>query len=165
MKRFFLFVLVVTGVILNSCEKEEDEFCWVLVDQLGNAYGQLCHRTEAEMSAAYPGNCNFYKMEQDFCWLLDGNQFVANRPEDFIVRFKQCLGYTTAVKVACDYCQQWYTREKHLYKPSGSFAYSQVRLQQFCGDTAQTLFQGREVILRETTDSLITVQFSNNGTF
>ncbi|MEP6950295.1 MAG: hypothetical protein ABI863_13505 [Ginsengibacter sp.] len=29
----------------------------------------------------------------------------------------------------------------------------------YCGDTARTFFQGREIVIRETTDSLKTLQF------
>jgi hypothetical protein len=167
MKKSFLSIVLFAIIVINSsCKKEKDEFCWILVDQLGNESGQVCNKTETEMQAAYPGTCNYYKTGPKFCWLLDGTTFVEEKTEDYIDRFKQCFGgYTSAVKVTCDYCQQWYTREKHLYKPDGSFVYSSVRSQQYCGDTVQTLFQGREFILRETSDSLITVRFSNNGNF
>ena len=165
-KAFPPSVIFFCCLIFYSCEKENGEFCWALVDQLGNEYGQICHKSEAEMRDAYPGTCTYYKTGTNYCWLLDGTIFVENRPEDYIVRFKNCMGgYTIAEKVPCDYCGRWYTREKHLYKPSGSFVYSQVRVQQYCGDTVHTLFQGREIILRETADSLITLKFSNNGTF
>ncbi len=161
--RFFTLLALI--FISTGCEKPEDEFCWQVVDAFGNDVQQLCGKTERQMKEDFADPCSYYKVGENFCWYIEGTIFIKNKPEVYVHRFTICFGYTNAVKVDCDYCQKWYTREKHTYKPAGTFHFSQIKVQQYCGDTAQTLFQGREIILRETTDSLIIVQFSNNGIF
>jgi len=135
------------------------------MDPLWNPLNSVCDKTEAEMQASYPNPCTYYKIGDNYCWYIDNSIFIKDRPQDFIDHYQRCFGFTSAVNVACDYCQTWYTREKYAYKPDNTFSFSQVRVQQYCGDTTHTLFQGREIILRESNDSLITVQFSNNGIF
>lgn len=157
----------ITMFILLSCKKESNnKYCWQLVDALGNNLNAICNKTESEMQASYSNSCSYYKIGDEYCWLVDNNIFITNKPEDFITRYMHCYGsYTTYQKVACDYCQKWYSRQKNTYKPNNTFSFSPVHLQQYCGDTVHTLFQGREIVLRETSDSLITLQFSNNGVF
>ena len=120
------------------------------------------------MQALYPNACNYYKIEgEEYCWFVNGQDFVENETESALRKFLECQGQVQPqiVKVPCDYCQDWYTREKHTYKPTGTFRYTSIVTRQFCGDTARTLFQGRQIILRETTDSLSILQFSANGIF
>ena len=165
MKRAAIFIFAV--FILCCCRKDSNKkHCWRLLDALGNAYGDVCDKSEKDMEAAY-SPCNYYKLgEEEFCWWIDNAIFIKNMPQDFIDHFMQCNpGRTNAVKVACNYCQNWYTRQKNIYKPTGSFTYGMVRTERFCGDTVQVLFQGKEIILRETADSLIKLQFSSNGIF
>ena len=158
-----IFLIVFMG---SSCKKDsEEEYCWQLMDALGNPINTVCNKTESEMQAAYPNPCTHYRLGTAYCWYIDGSIFVKDKTEDYINRYKQCYGNVNAVKVACDYCEKWYTRQKHTYKPNNTFFYSPIENKQYCGDTAQTLFQGREIILRETADSLVTVKFSNNGVF
>lgn len=159
--------LIVAVLIFISCRKDANKkHCWRLLDALGNAYSDVCNKTEDEMKSQYSA-CNFYKLgEEEFCWFIDGNIFIKNMPQDFIDRYMQCnpnLG--NAVKVVCNYCENWYMRQKNIYKPTGNFSYSPIRVQRFCGDTALTLYQGREIILRETNDSLIKLQFSLTSNF
>lgn len=137
------------------------------MDAYGNPMYTVCGATESELQVTYPNPCNYYKLGgKEYCWYLNSNGvFIKNKPEDYIQRLKQCFNFSNAVKVDCDYCQTWYTRQKNTYKPTNTFAYSPVRIQQYCGDTVHTLYQGRVIVLRETSDSLITVQFSNNGSF
>ena len=68
-------------------------------------------------------------------------------------------GATKKQKVPCGYCQKWTSREKDLHKATGNFAYQPVRLEMYCGDTCNKLFTGKIVIIRDTPDSLITVEF------
>ena len=161
----FIILLVPIVIGISSCKKNKT-YCWQLIDAFGNEMYSVCDKTEAEMKASYPNPCNYYKLEStDYCWYVDGHIFIKNKPEDYINHMLQCFGFSSATKVACDYCQTWYTRQKNIYKPNNTFSYSTVRSQQYCGDTVRTLFQGREVVLRETADSLIKMQFSNNGIF
>ena len=39
-----------------------------------------------------------------------------------------------------------------------------ITKQKFCGDTLSTLYQGRQIIRKDDADSLVIIQFSNNGT-
>jgi hypothetical protein len=150
----------------NKIETNDDKYCWQLIDPLGNPLDSVCNKNETDMQALYPNVCSYYKIGDEYCWLIDSNIFVPNVPEDYITRFLHCYGnFTNYQKVPCDYCQKWYSRQKNKYKPNDTFTFSPVHLQQYCGDTVHTLFQGREIILRETSDSLITLQFSNNGIF
>lgn len=156
-------------LILTSCRKEENKkYCWQVVDLLGNDVSRICDKSEREMQELYPNACSYYKADELFCWFVDGNMLIKDKSEDYINRyFKQCTGYnfTSAIKVDCNYCQKWYVRQKHTYKPTGYSTYTSVQYQLFCGDTLKKIYQGRQVILRETTDSLIIAQFSNNGFF
>ncbi len=162
-----LVILFATMFITLSCKKESNkEYCWQVVDPIGNSLNSICYKTAAQMQDLYPNSCSYYKLGDEYCWLIDNNIFIKNKPEDYITHFMHCYGsYTSYRKVACDYCQRWYTRQKSTYKPNSTFSYSPVQLHQLCGDTVHTLFQGREILLRETSDSLITLQFSNNGIF
>jgi len=162
----YLIVLVLPSFIGFSCKKESAKtYCWQLTDPIGNTLNSVCGKTEAQMQVSYSNPCTYYKLGDEYCWYIDNMIFITNKPQDFIDRYLHCFGHTSAIKVACDYCQTWYTREKYTYKPNNTFTYSQVRVQQYCGDTVHTLYQGREIILRESNDSLITLQFSNNGIF
>jgi hypothetical protein len=168
MKMKTSFILLLGAIlIVFSCKKESNtKYCWQLVDPLGNNINSVCDKTPSEMQSSYPNSCSYYQMGgEEYCWLVDGNIFIKNATENSINHYFQCYGGLHAEKVACDYCQNWYSRQKNTYKPNNTFTYSPVHLQHYCGDTVHTLFQGREIVLRESTDSLITLQFSNNGIF
>jgi len=165
MKTGFIALFVIVLIVLSCKKSSTDEYCWQLVDAVGNPINAVCNKTESEMQISYPNTCSYYKLGDEYCWFADGNVFIKNKPEDYVTRFLHCYGYNNAVKVTCDYCQNWYTRQKNTYKPNNTLSFSPVRIEQYCGDTVHTLFQGREITLRETTDSLITIQFSNNGIF
>lgn len=147
-----------TGI---SCKKG-DRSCWQRLDLSGNTIGTVCDRTEKEMEASYPNPCTYYKLDEKFCWYVNSNgEFITNQPEGYIKNLQKCWNLASAVKVPCDYCQYWYTRQKTTYKPANTSSYSQVSTQRLCGDTVKTLYNRRQIILRETTDSLITLEFSN----
>jgi hypothetical protein len=160
---FFIILVMLTS---SSCIKVSNKHCWQLLDAFGNDVGTVCDKSEAQMKASYPSSCNYYKLGgTNYCWLIDNNIFVKDKPQEYIDLFLHCYNYANAKKVACDYCQIWYTRQKNIYKPANTFRYSTVTIQRLCGDTVHTLFPGREIILRESADSLIVLQFSNDGKF
>ena len=171
---FFSSLLVVS----NSCKKNSDKrYCWQIIDHVGFKMGVVCNKTEAELLAcASNGNCgialsgaltpcNYYKAEgEELCWYID-NRYMLKATENEINHLRKCFNLnTSAIKVDCSYCQNWYTREKRTYKPSNTFSYSPVTYKLYCGDTTRTLYQGRQIILKDDADSLIVIQFSNNGT-
>ena len=165
-KTAFIFLFAAT-LISVSCKKESNtKYCWQVVDPFGQELHSVCNKTVSEMQAAYPNQCSYYKIGDEYCWLIDDSIFIPNKPEDYIARYMHCYGnFSSYKKVACDYCQRWFTRQKTTYKPNNFVTFSPVYVKQYCGDTVQTLSQGKEIILRETADSLITIQFSNNGIF
>jgi hypothetical protein len=160
----FLFFLI---LILSACKKDSNrEYCWQRVDAMGNEMGTVCGKTEAEMKAMDPNSCSYFKKEGDaFCWMINNQVFVKDKTEAYMQHYSRCYGGATYVKVNCDYCKNFYTRQKRTYKPNNTTTYSNITYRQYCGDTATTLYHGREIIIKDTPDSLILVQFSNSGIF
>lgn len=170
MKIKITFLVVLLAFFISiGCEKKssgDPKYCWEIVDAAGNRLGKLCDRTEKQMVDTFQNPCYYYQLgEEEYCWLIDGSIYIPDAPEDYIKRFIKCYGKTSYTKVECGYCQFWYTRKKEIYKPANTATYSQVRKEYLCGDTVKTLYKGRQVVLRETTDSLIVVEFSNSGSF
>lgn len=170
MKRGFGTLVTVLLVLLTGCKKSgpasEQRFCWQLVDAYGNYLQKICGKTESEIKSLYPNSCSYFKsVGEKSCWLV-GNRFLLAMTQEEVDLYRQCFhpNSATPVKVDCNYCQKWYHREKRTYKPASTITYSQVTAEQFCGDTTAKLYQGRQIVLRETADSLIVLQFSNNGT-
>jgi hypothetical protein len=135
------------------------------MDLSGNTIGTVCNKTEKEMEASYANPCTYYKLGEAYCWYIDSSTFITQKPEGYINYLLKCNNRISAVKVPCDYCQTWYTRQKKTYKPNNLSFYSSIATHRLCGDTVKTLYHGRQIILRENTDSLITLQFSNTGYF
>jgi len=173
----FVLLLLSLGLFNYSCKKEgEKKYCWQIIDNLGNDMGVVCDKTEAELLACvnngtcgfYTGgtltSCFYYKSEGvEFCWIIDSS-YMVKATENKLALLRKCFNFSSAaIKVDCNYCQFWYSRKKSTYKPDGRFAYSPITFRQYCGDTTRTLYQGREVIIRNDADSLIVIQFSNDG--
>lgn len=150
-----------------ACKKNKNTHCWVIVDIFyGSEVGTVCGETEEYMRATYPNPCNYYKEgEPKYCWYTSDGAFIKDKPESYMVTLQQCLRFSSVSKVACDYCQTWYSRQKRIYKPGNSVTYSMVTVQRLCGDTVRTLYNGREIPVRETADSLIAIQFGNTPNF
>ncbi|MCS3802267.1 hypothetical protein [Niastella sp. OAS944] len=145
---------------------EEPKYCWMLIDQAGNLMGRICDRTEKQMSDSVP-SCNYYKLGgEELCWLIDGTNYIEKKPEEYVKLVIKCFGQKNSYKkVDCGYCQVWYTRQKSIYKPDNTATYSKVKVERLCGDTVKTLYNRRNVTIRETTDSLIVIEFGNSPTF
>ncbi|HEX5651613.1 MAG TPA: hypothetical protein VFX58_00980 [Chitinophagaceae bacterium] len=153
----FLFLLL----FASACNKDNDKACWQVYDNLGNEMGLVCNMTEAEVQAMYGP---FYDRAgaAKFCWMVYYNNGSTQYAENLTERMAAYWFSPSASrweKVICGYCQRWATREKRVFKPSGQFAYSSISNLQYCGDTCNTIFPGRQIILRETTDSVIYHEF------
>lgn len=113
----------------------------------------------------YPGGCGYYKTGgEKFCWTVNGN-FLKEVTQAEAEYYARCFGgNATPAKVDCNFCGRWYHREKRTYKVTNTATYSPVRIETFCGDTAKTIFHGRQVIKKDSPDSLIVLQFSSDGT-
>jgi len=156
MKKGILFFMLLLFV---SCKKNR-EYCWDVFDALGNQLAKVCDKTEAEITAEY----GMYFDRSDakkYCWKSQYQNgpllYAENLSEKMAGIYLH--GALFLEKVACGYCQKWTSRQKGLYKPNGNFAYQTVKVEQYCGDTCITLFPGRIIILRDTPDSLITIEF------
>lgn len=179
----FLSKLVIGACLLfASCKDEQDpsnRHCWMIIDLNGNDLGQVCNRTEAELLLCAtngscgdfpPGTilsqCDYYQADGPrYCYMINGS-YRADLTESQAALYTRCFGNgsATAVRVECGTCAHWYHRIKRTGKANGNSIYEGVRREQFCGDTAATIFQGRQVILKDDADSLVVRQFSNNGT-
>jgi hypothetical protein len=158
-----LYILLII-IALVSCKKEEVKSCWQLIDQLGNDVMIICDKTEAEMKAAYQGNCMYHKEEdQKFCWLTSNGDFIKNASESRINHYKNCFNLGSATKVACDYCDKYFSREKRTYKPNNSISYTAIKYKFYCGDSVNLIRQQRQFIRKDDADSLIIIQFSLDG--
>lgn len=160
-----------------SCKKQASKHCWQILDGLGNEMNVVCDKTEEELTECLTngtcGNigsvvtkCNYYITGgEKFCCLVDGS-YQEDITENKLSALKDCFGIgvnPTVERVRCGYCRFWYLREKKLFKPTAAITYSYITRNNFCGDTALTLFQGRQIIRKDDADSLITIQFSSNG--
>jgi hypothetical protein len=173
-------VLAFTIFLLSACKKnngEETKYCWQVVDNNGNRLVVICDKTEAELKDCIQNNicgifnigtvtdCNYYKAGGDkFCWNINNN-YYRDYTETEAAFWARCgLVTTPPIKVNCNFvCEGWYNRTKRTYKPANTTTYSMVRQENYCGDTLATLYPGRQIILKNDTDSLVVFQFSRNG--
>jgi hypothetical protein len=157
-----IMIVALSVLLFAACSKDkEKEYCWQVYDALGNEIMILCGKTEAQMTADY-GVYFDRENATRYCWKIQqgaGGPF--SYPENLTEKMVGIYfpGATVKEKIACGYCQRWASREKGLYKPTGSFAYKPVKAETLCGDTCATLFVGRIITIRDTPDSLITVEF------
>lgn len=156
MKKLIPFFLI---LFFFSCKKDK-ETCWQVYDSLGNEITQVCNKSESDIAAQY-GPYYDRSDAPRYCWKIEytgGNfSYPENLTEKLVdIYFPGSLGKQ---KITCGYCQRWSSREKGTDRITGNFAYKPVVIQTYCGDTCNTLFAGRIIILRKTTDSLITVEF------
>jgi hypothetical protein len=166
MKAKTAIIVTLLLIFTNFACKKKSTDCWVIVDIYGNEYATDCGKTEDEMRSTYPNPCNYYKSgEPTYCWYTNDGRLLKDKPESYIAKVQNCLRFSSVSKVPCDYCQTWYSRQKYIYKPTSSVTYSYVSVQRLCGDTVRALYAGREIVLRETADSIIAIQFNNKAEF
>ncbi len=172
-------LLTIALFTLISCKKEtEQRFCWQIIDANGADLTAICDKTETELLDCVKNNtcgtffngggitnCNYYKLDGEiFCWKVNGF-YLKDFTESKASLYARCFyGNATLVKAdSCQTCIRWYNREKKTYKPNNTITYSPITVQIYCGDTLRTIFQGRQIIRKDDADSLIVIQFSQNG--
>ena len=152
---------VVVALIFASCKKD-GKACWQCWDAAGyDAAGVLfCDVTKAEAEEKFPGAWFYRQGEKKYCWRFeDGSRtyYVLNMPESIKDRYVTAGVYRNFTKVDCNricYCE-WI--EKHKGKLTGDFNPNRgIKEFLLSADTCSKLSVGRVVIIRETTDSLIT---------
>lgn len=176
-------ILLTAFIIFNvSCKKDNassKRACWQLIDFSGNYLNQVCDKTEAELIACvgdsscgnYAGlprpltNCFYFKKGGDeFCWLINGTSFIKNKTEAEAQLLARCFWNNgTLQNMGCNDCKLWFNREKRTYKPTSSVSFSVISNRYYCTDTLATLYSGREIIRKDDADSLIVIQFSDDG--
>jgi len=167
MKQFFFAIIIILPNL--SCKKSdnniqttiEPKYCWKITDPIFIDKGTVCEKTTTEIATLYPDGYYYRSDEALLCWYNPTN---GNYSKGLPASLKSKFLTADFNIVACGYCARWYYREKKKYIPTGGITYSPTNFSQLCGDTVQTLFRGREVFLRQTTDSFIVRQFSDNGT-
>jgi hypothetical protein len=152
-----------------ACKKKENneptenpnqKYCWVIMDPQFIVLRTECDKTTKEIETAYPQGFYYRQDEPLKCWYDATTQrYAKDLPQSIITKF---FGNNFTV-VNCGYCANWYLREKRRYIPTNGITYSSTTIKRFCGDTVTTLFRGREIPLRQSIDSVIVTQFSDNG--
>lgn len=160
MKLKLIFILV-TIILFSSCRKD-GKGCWQAFSPQGyDVTGLLlCDKTKAEAEEAWPQYW-FYRIgEKKYCWQV---QFGTNNyrtweiPESMAKKTMEYNGAYQFTKIDCNsfcYCQ-W--NEKHKSKITGLYGPTKLITETILSaDSCSKLSVGRIVIIRETTDSLIT---------
>jgi len=161
--KWILFLL--TSFLLSSCKKD-GKGCWQAFSPLGEDIPGLvlCDKTKAEADAAYPQYWFYPSDERKYCWLVqigaDSSRTWAV-PESMAQKMEAERGYHFT-KIDCNsfcFCQ-WV--EKRKSKVTGLFAPALLITETLLSaDSCSKLSVGKVVIVRETTDSLITRELTN----
>ncbi len=156
-------------LLLGSCSKEKGCF-----QVAYNAYIQeekICDikKSELENNASANNGFVFRASEARFCWKItfsngqDG--YRKNLPESVVKHFFSGNGVSYS-RVSCSTFCSWKVLIRQRSKITGLYNPTLTRQEFFLGaaaDTCSTLFKGREVVLRETADSLITVIYQEEN--
>ena len=177
MKFFYILISLLVLLPFNSCKKDGEKCDWQIVDNSGQDLAIIRNKTEAELLACTDcgisngqpagtplgqiiSSCNYFNLcDQKFCWMVNG-QFMEKLSEKYVNCF---FPSSTKTKVDCSYCALWYTRQKNIYVPANSTIYSTVTHKFYCADTATKFNSGIEFIIKNTSDSLISLQYSKDG--
>lgn len=125
-----------------------------------NDKGIQCDKTAAEIAALHPDGY-YYRSDEPLVFWYESS--TGNYRADLPASLKNKYLSPSYTQVPCGFCAFWYFREKRKFVPTGSFTYSPITYQRLCADSVRTLFRGKEVLLRQSTDSVITRQFSDDG--
>lgn len=154
-KYFFLVM-----ILFSACKKEGDKKqCWYLLDLNGGQVGQVCDKSKVQMESEYTGSYYFYSTsDPTFCWKIQHPaqpvfylRNIAQYPIDIALPASQ--GYS-AVKVDCNSFCNWEHQDRRGNKNTGIFTFGIKKVESFLPDSCTNIFAGKEVIIRETTDSV-----------
>lgn len=177
--RFIASICILFSLVfLVSCKKTTERFCWQIINHYGHKVDIICDKTEQELFTCINNQecvpnmgvdalrpCSYFKIEgEKKCWMY-GTNYIHDVIKNEAWAYSKCFGGNVEpIETDCRNCKNWYHRKKMTFKPTNTFTYSSTRVETFCGDTARTLFQGRQIIIKDDADSLIVIQFSSNGT-
>jgi hypothetical protein len=152
-----------------SCKKNKNE-CWIAFN---NASGtdaldgtQVCGGTQAEAEALNPNYWFYSSLEPKYCWRLikvstGAVSYSANSLTTSIAqRYYVPAGYAITSVDCNSYCT-WEFLQKRRSKITGLFnGGPRIMYETYVTDTCSKLFVGKVVNYIETTDSLITREYS-----
>jgi hypothetical protein len=164
MKLNFLPLLTIVFLI-NSCTKDGKD-CWQAFDKTGgDAPGLvICHKTKAEAEAMHPEFWFYKQGEAKYCWKVvtsNGTSYAWDIPESMAARMQEFWGINYT-KIDCKtFCfLEWH--EKHKSKITGFYGPTYIKQEYlFSMDSCSKLSIGKVVVLKETSDSLITRELVN----
>lgn len=151
-------------LFLVSCKKDK-KGCWQAVDKLGAVVTGLtvCDLTQSEAEAMYPQFWFYNTREPVYCWKVQrpGSSpvYAADLPESIIKKLF-ISGNTTFTIIDCSSYCIWEVIEKRKNKITNLFDPTRLYVETYFTDTCSKLFVGRIITYRETTDSLITREYS-----
>jgi hypothetical protein len=162
---FKLFSFLALLCFALSCTKEANKkYCWQAFDPSGyDATGLiLCDKTETEVQAEYPQYWFYKKNEPKFCWQVQIQQgrisYSRHIPVSMKEKMKTYYGYNFT-KVDCASFCIWKWHEKRKSKITGLFGPTGVNTEIYKKDSCSTLYIGRKVTVKETTDSIYYREF------
>jgi len=161
------FLFFGTMAILISCRKD-NKGCWQAFDK-GGADVQgliICNKTKAEAEAMRPEYWFYKEGETKYCWQIqtpNRTSYAWGIPESMATKMSEQSGYVFTKKDCNSFCScEWY--EKHKSKITGQFG-ATLLVQEYLlsADTCSKLSVGKVVVVRETTDSLITRELAKKN--
>lgn len=157
-----LFVLLCGLTAVLSCKKESaKKSCWQAFDPSGyDAPGLvLCGKTLAEAQGQYPQFWFYKQGEEKYCWRTLSPQgytaYARYIPESMVEKLKQQWGITFT-KVDCNSFCTWTYQDKFQSKATGQFSPTHQSRETYLIDSCSKLYEGRMIVLKETTDSIYT---------
>ncbi len=165
-----LFLFSAVFLLSATCNKNDDvpvvtNPCWQAFDPQGADVNGLliCDKTKPEAEAAWPQYWFYNSTEAKYCWRAQQGSnpvfYAGNIPQSMADKMWALYGYTYT-KVDCRSFCMWQIIEKRKSKNTGLFKPNRVFVETLFADTCSKLFAGKIVIYQETTDSLITREFS-----
>jgi len=174
---FFIFFILVGCKKDSNTERSTQRYCWNIIDETGNILMLICDKTEDELihcttCGTFNGTsnwnldtCNYFRNDDPkFCWIINNTKHISNKTEKEI----NCI-FRNSIKekISCSYtCDEWYTRKKYTYKPTGVCYYSNVSGPIVYCNSDYYLFNSPDsIVIKNDVDSLILLQRSKDGRF
>ncbi|HEX6427422.1 MAG TPA: hypothetical protein VF008_07030 [Niastella sp.] len=162
MKNLFAAFLLIA--LLPGCEKHDDEkACWQAFSPGGGDIPGLilCDKTLAEAEEAHPGMWFYNANENKYCWQLQtpyGIAYIRQVPVSMADKMKTERGYTNT-KMDCNSFCTWTYYDKFKSKITNHYGPTKAHVETYVGDTCSTLYVGRVIVIKETTDSIYTREY------
>ena len=161
-----LTLLLAGAIFLSSCKKD-GKGCWQAFSRMGYDVAGLllCEQTKAEAESTWPQYWFYRSGEKKYCWYVQlgtQNYYQWDMPESMAAKYEDTNGAYQFTKIDCNsFCScEWY--EKHKSKITGEFTPTYVITEILVsGDSCSKLSVGKIVVVRETSDSLITRELAD----